>query len=177
MLLPSKIICFDTETTDVDKHLGSIIQLSAILLDKNFEIVKGEEFNEYIKPIDNHRNTEAMNINKISEETLANAMSLNEVLELFENFCGKGITLSCWPANFDIPFLKCQYEKIGRKWIFGHRFIDLKTIAIWESAKRNNPVKGGIIKHLLSQNKKFEGTQHDALSDIKNAVSIIKNYG
>lgn len=172
MMLPKELICLDIETTDSDSTLGSVIQISAVLVDKQFNII--DEFNEYVKPLDWYRNPKAMAVNKISEETMAEAMTLKEVLELFENFCGVGRFASAWPSYFDWPFLRKQYEKIGRPYPFGHRVLCLKSIAIWESSKRNLPCKGGVKRFLEYLNKEFIGEPHNAIDDIKNTVYILQ---
>ena len=177
MNLPFNLICIDLETTDLDSHTGSIIQIGAIIVNKDFEIDETSgEFNLYVKPLDSYRNPQSMSVNKISEEVLVNAMSLNDTLELFENFCDKNKMLASWGVYFDIPFLYAQYKKINRKWPFSHKCFDLKSVAIWESAKDDKPISGGIFSFLKNNNETFDGIQHEALSDIKNAVKILKYY-
>jgi DNA polymerase III epsilon subunit-like protein len=174
MILPFRLVCIDIETTDVSSKLGSIIQLSAVVVDNNFEPIRTREFNEYIKPLDSYRSCKAMEVNQISEETLKTALTLHEALILFESFCEKENILASWGAYFDIPFLKAQYEKINKKWPFSHRTFDLKTVAIWELAKRDIQMTGGVKKILNALNKEFVGIQHDSLDDIKNAVEILR---
>jgi len=170
-------ICLDIETTDVSNEIGSIIQLGAIYLNDEFEEI--DSFSTYIKPLDSHRNQKAMSVNEISEDILAHSPSLTEALELFENFVfqklkNNKIRLAAWGAYFDIPFLRMQYKKIHREWPFGHKSIDLKSIAIWELSKRNIPLFGGVEKALKYLNLEFEGRQHDALADINNSVRVLK---
>ena len=176
MKLPSNIICLDIESTDSNSKTGSIIQLSAIVVDKNFELIKAREFNVFIKPLDSYRNPRAMEVNKISEEILKNATPLIEALEMFESFCDNDKILASWGAYFDIPFMREQYEKIGRKWPFSYRTFDLKSIAIWELAKKDIPMSSGVSRFLNVLNKRFIGTQHYALDDIKNTVEILKEF-
>lgn len=174
MLFPHNLICIDIETTDPNPKLGSIIQLSAVAVDKKFDFIHTREFNEYIKPLDTYRNSKAMEVNKISEETLKNAMILPEALELFESFCEEDRVLAAWGAYFDIPFLRAQYEKIYRKWLFHYRTFDLKSIAIWEMAKKNQQISSGVSKFLNALDKEFIGIPHNAIDDIKNSVNILR---
>lgn len=176
MILPHNLICIDIETTDTNSKIGSVIQLSAIAVDKNFNFVHAREYDEYIKPLDFHRNSEAMKVNQISEELLKNGLCLHDALELFESFCEEDKILASWGAYFDIPFLKVQYDKINRKWPFSYRTFDLKTVAIWESAKRNKPMSSGVSRFLKSLNKKFVGKQHNALDDIRNSIEILRIF-
>ncbi len=174
MHLPTNLICLDLETTDSDNVTGSIIQISAIVVNQNFEPVHAREFNEYVCPLDSYRNPRAMEVNKISEEILRTASPLSVVLEMFESFTDNDDILAAWGNYFDIPFLKQQYKKIHREWPFSHRSFDLKSVAIWEMAKRNIPMSSGVNKFLITLGQKFEGQQHNALDDIKNTVRILK---
>jgi len=172
MILPKEMICLDIETTGTDFDISSVIQISAVLVDKQLNII--DEFDEYVKPLNWYRKTKAMEVNKISEETMAEGLSLNTALELFENFCGRNKFIASWPSGFDWPFLRKQYDKIGRAYPFGRRVVCLKSIAIWEMAKRNMEVKGGVKKVIESLNKKFIGIPHNAIDDIKNTVYILQ---
>ncbi len=175
MNLPYTLVCLDLETTDLDPTIGSVIQIAAIAVDQNFEPIQGREFNLFVKPLDSYRNPKAMSVNKITEDTLLTGFSLNDTLELFESFCETEYVLASWGTYFDIPFLKEQYKKIGRKWPHGHKTFDLKTVAIWEMAKRNISEQGGVQKMLETLHLQFKGIQHDALDDIKNSVEVLKN--
>lgn len=174
MNLPHHLICLDIETTDSDMFSGSIIQLSAVIVDKNFDLMHAREFNEYVYPLDSYRNPKAMAVNKISEEILRTASPLSDVLEMFESFCDTDDVLAAWGNYFDVPFLRQQYRKIHRQWPFSNRSFDLKSVAIWEMAKRNIPMTSGISKFLAVLNKSFEGIQHNALDDIKNSVRVLQ---
>lgn len=177
MKFPHNLICIDIEATDSDKDKGSVIQIGAVIVNKDFEVDRARgEFNLYIQPLDSYRNPKAMAVNKIPEEYLTNGIILNNALEMFESFCDEDDRLASWGAYFDIPFMRAQYSKIGREWPFGYRCFDLKSVAIWESAKRNKPMTSGVTRFLKSINKDFKGTPHDALSDIKNTVRILEYY-
>lgn len=175
MRFPGNLICIDIETTDTDKTIGSMIQLSAIVVNSDFEPIQGREFDMYIKPINDYRNPNAMAVNQISEEILKTAPTIFEALELFDSFCDGDKILASWGTYFDIPFLRKQYEKIYRMYPFNYRCFDLKSVAIWEMAKRDIPITSGVSKFLLALNKKFDGTQHNALDDIRNSVKILRH--
>ncbi len=178
MKLPNKYIAIDIETTDADYRKGDIIQIGAVVVNEDLSI--GERFSTYIKPTSDFRNPEAMNVNKISEEILANAMDAEEALSCFESFAldvEKRPLLAAWGAYFDVVFLKEFYRKIGRKYPFSYRCLDLKTIAIWEAAKMEDSVSGGVSAFLEKNGLIFEGTTHDGLDDIVNTMKIIQFYG
>jgi len=175
MKLPFDIIALDIECTDSNPELGSIIQLSAVTVNRDFKIEK-EKFDIYIQPLDSYRKPQAMSVNKITEQQLITAYLLPGALKLFEYYCNisEKFVLASWGNYFDIPFLKKQYEKIKRDWPFGYKSMDLKTIAIWEMAKRNQPLSSGLSRFLKSLNMGFEGTPHNALDDIINTVNLLK---
>lgn len=176
MKLPFNLICIDLETTDTDNEVGSIVQLGAFAVTPEFKICRGP-FSTYVQPLDNYRNPEAMRVNKITEEQLKDAPPLVDVLKDFEEFCKTDKFLSSWGAYFDIPFLRMQYKKIGREYPFSYRSFDLKTVAIWEAAKKDIPVGGGVGRFLKELKLPFDGKRHDAVDDIKNSIKIIKNLG
>jgi len=180
MRLHTNLICLDIETTDIDSTFGSVIQIGAIAINEKFE--KLDSFKTYLKPLHSHRNSAAMAVNRISEDTLSNAPTITDAFEMFETFTlqyddyKRKPLLAAWGNYFDIPFLKAQYDKIRREWPFGHKSIDLKSIAIWEFGKRNIPFSGGIGQGLKYLNLEFDGVYHDGLDDIKNTVTLLQTF-
>jgi inhibitor of KinA sporulation pathway (predicted exonuclease) len=112
-------------------------------------------------------------------------LDFNEVIDRIHNMlCDDGIVsqngryknviLASWASYFDAPFLRAQYDKIGRAWPFGNKSFDFKSIAIWEMAKRNIVIVEGLSAYSSKLGLDFDGTPHDALSDIKSAREILK---
>ena len=177
MKLPNKYIAIDLETTDLDPKKGDIIQIGAIVINEDF--TTGETFNSYIKPLSDYRNPRAMEVNGISEETLATAPSSVWGLELFEHFAlavDRRPVLASWGAYFDIPFLEAYYEKIGRKYPFSFKSLDLKSIAQWEMGKSDIAIWGGLSSFIEARGMQFQGNPHDALDDILNSVALVQSY-
>ena len=177
MKLPFKIVAFDLETTDSDFNAGEIIQIGAVVLNEDLQIQ--QTFSNYLKPFTKYRNPEAMAVNKITEETLSVAPSKAGVLSEFEQFALHGTgkehpILASWGTYFDVTFLRGEYQKLQRPYPFSYRCIDLKSIAIWELAKRGQSLSGGVSRFLEALGLTFEGNQHDGLDDIKNVVRILQ---
>lgn len=175
MKLPNKYIAIDIETTDAEADKGDVIQIGAIVLNENLST--GEEFSTYIAPTSNHRNPRAMDANKIPESVLESAPNNQSALDRFEEFAFRVDArplLAAWGTYFDVTFLKAYYKKIGRKWPFSYRCLDLKTIAIWEQAKKEESASGGVETFLGLTGQSFDGTPHDALDDIRNTIKIIQ---
>ncbi len=178
MKLPNKYIAIDIETTDSDHKKGDVIQIGAVVLNEDLSI--GETFSTYIRPIKGYRNPDAMNVNKISEEILANAPTYNEALEKFENFAlsiSNKPLLAAWGTYFDVTFMREWYKWLERKWPFSYRCLDLKSIAVWEAAKLGESDSGGVSGFIERTGQTFEGNPHDGLDDILNTVKIIQHYG
>ena len=180
MEFPHKIIAIDIETNGTNSKTGSIIQMGAVLIDEEFEI-KGE-YNAYIKPIDEYWNEEARNVHKIEKEwLLENGKDPLDFLKEFEEFAKTWdcrVILASWGNYFDATFVKDYYMRLTKKYPFSYRSIDLKSIALWELAKRGIPMnyeRGHGVESFLSQlGMKFEGTPHNALDDIKNTIKIMQ---
>lgn len=171
--LPYKIVAFDTETTDLDPVKGSIVQLGAVIINEDLTI-DAKTFETYIKPLDDYRSEKAMEVNGISEKTLATAPELNDVLRTFEIWTRGSRVLGAWGTYFDVRFLKEQYKKIDRPYPFDWRDFDIKTVAMWELAKREIATIKGVEDCLKKLGLKFEGNAHSALDDIKNSVRILQ---
>lgn len=173
MKLPYKVVAFDTETTDLDPVKGSIIQLGAILIHEDLTI-DDKTFETYIKPLDDYRSPKAMEVNGISEATLAAAPELDEVLHKFEIFSRGNRILGSWGTYFDVKMLKGQYEKIKRPYPFDWRDFDLKTVAMWEMGKKGLATMKGVEHCLKALGMTFEGEAHSALADIRNSARILQ---
>ena len=170
--LPFAFAAIDIETTDISAEKGSIIQIGAVLLTNELRVLG--TFDSYVKPLDKYRNPEAMKVNGIDEETLQMADVLPAVLNRFEKFAKDVQVLAAWGAYFDVPFLKKQYEKIERDWLFGYRTLDLKSIAIWQMACRGQQISSGVERFLKALDMDFKGETHDARADILNTLRILE---
>lgn len=182
MRFGNKYIAIDIETTDSDSEAGDIIQIGAVVLNEDGSM--GDSFATYMRPLTPHRNPQAMEVNGISENVLAGAPSCLDGLIMFEAFAtrfDKRPILAAWASYFDVPFLEAQYAKVGRKYPFSYKNIDLKTIALWEAAKRDIDMSGlklggGVAGFLAALGLEFEGNAHDALDDIRNSIRIIQEF-
>jgi len=174
--LPHELILFDLETTDIDPVVGSIVQIGALRINKNFEIEA--EYESYVMPFDDHFNKDALRVNGITPEVLkkGKAVDFKTMVVEFELFCRGCKHLGAWAAHFDIPFLEQQYKKVEREFIFSHRQFDMRPIAVWEMAKAGKPIAYRIDMFLQLLGKKFKGDKHGALADIKNATLLLQHF-
>lgn len=178
MKLPTKYVCIDIETTGTEGEEADVIQIGAVIL--NEDLSSTTEFNLLLKPTSDYRSAKAMEVNGISEERLADALKAEDALQMFEDWAffhvGDRPLLAAWGTYFDITFMRAFYKRLGRKWPFSYRCLDLKSIAIWEVSKKGgDTATGGVDTFLKFLGLSFEGTEHDGLDDIKNTVKIIQH--
>ena len=104
--LPTSFVAVDTETTGLDFDLCNIIEIGAVKVNDG-QIVGS--FKSLIK-VDEKLPPFIVHLTGITDEMLAGAPSLNELLPKFEAFVGESILLA-HNASFDMNFLYTAYER------------------------------------------------------------------
>lgn len=177
MRLPHKLVAIDIETTGLFPEAGAdIVQIGAVIV--NEDLSMGNTFKSYVKPKSEYRDAKAMQINGISEATLAEAPELEEAMDKLWRFAINGTcttqpSLAAWGPTFDFSFIMAVCHKYGIEARYNFRPIDLKTIAWWEFAHMGT-TSNGVAGYLKKVGLEFEGEKHDALSDIVNTVRLIQ---
>ena len=162
------LLVIDTETTGLDPTQHACIELGAVLLDRKLEIVK--EFSEVIIPRPGAKITqEAMDINKITSEELANGLGYRETTVEFNKLFSIGPIpkLAGWNVGFDVAFLKMLYEKSLLAWPFGFHYLDIQSIYSFCSRYQTISLKVAV------QNQLGEIQGHRALDDAKHTARIL----
>jgi len=77
-----------------------------------------------------------------------------------------------WGGGDANLFKKEAKEKIGYCKLFGHREIDLKTIYSFFQMAKNEKLNSSLKSTLVSYKLNFEGTQHRAVDDARNTLSL-----
>lgn len=170
-----KIIVIDLETTGSVGRNYSIVQIGAVKLDEEFNVI--DTFVSLAKPLEKDAELHAMNVHKIPIKDILRAKKLKVVLNEFEQWVGKPkeYYLAAWGTTFDITFLREQYLKLNRNYPFHYRCVDFKSIAMYELGKRNITFKYTGLKTLCKLMKiPFEGKPHDALSDATMTVKVVQ---
>lgn len=170
-------IAIDLETTDLDPTVGEIVEIGAVYVNEDLSI-RGE-FQAYVKPSTEYRNPRAMEVNGISEEALKEAKLFTEVMVDFEKWrkemtSESKTTFASWNVAFDSNFLKEQCKKFGVVCPIAYSPLDLKSMAVWELAKRDIRFYGGLSACMDQVGLSFEGKEHSALDDIKNSLRVVK---
>lgn len=104
--LPTSFVAVDTETTGLDFDLCNIIEIGAVKVNDG-QIV--DSFKTLIK-VDEKLPPFIVHLTGITDEMLADAPSLNEVMTDFDAFVGDSILLA-HNASFDMNFLYTAYER------------------------------------------------------------------
>ena len=125
-----KFVLVDIETSGQNSKIHDIIQLGAVKLNTEFDIV--DQFSVYVKPLSNSWCKTAENVHKLSKEfVLQNGLECNLAFEKFELWVGENVKeyiLAAWGTYFDINFLVQQYEKINRPYPFLYRTLDVASV-------------------------------------------------
>lgn len=158
-LKQTTFVAFDTETTGLLALSHYIVELAAVKFRLGSDVT--EQFQELVKP-EISMPAEVIAIHGISDEMVAEAPSISEVLSSFIEFCGDESILIAHNAPFDISFIAQELKRHGLT--FGaSRVID--TVDIF---RRFYPGLPGYA--LLSLAKQFEiadSQSHRALADAR----------
>ena len=103
-----EIVCFDIETTGLDKKREVIIEIGAVIL-KNGEIT--DTFNTFVSP-ERILNPEIIRLTGITDEMLVGAPSQEEALRMFLDFAGDR-PLAGHNVEFDMGFVSAGCRKYG----------------------------------------------------------------
>ncbi len=132
--LDKDLIVFDVETTGSTYGVSSVIQIGAVHLDKNFNLVR-EPFCIYVKPYTAEWTQEAESIHGISQEFLKkNGTRVDEAIEQFEEWIAddhkhglKKVYLGQWACGFDVNMLQYMYTFCKREYPFSYRSYDIAS--------------------------------------------------
>lgn len=120
-------IVFDTETTGLSTKDGDrVIEIGAIELVNRFPT--GKVFHEYINPEGREVHPDALRIHGISNESLLDKPTFQEISEKFLDFFAEG-SLVAHNASFDIGFLNAELTRQNLPPLAQSRIVDTLQIA------------------------------------------------
>ncbi len=121
------ILLFDIETTGPYADKDTIIQLSAILLDKD-NLLEKDFFNSYVRVslLDNTINQHAT-ILQIPFETMKQSLKIYDVIKLFDEKFGSKYLLAAH-TSLPVAFLRNAYKKAAISYEFDMHTVDLWTL-------------------------------------------------
>ena len=108
MSFDEEFVAFDLETTGLSSSDDVIIEIGAVILQNG---VEKDRFQTFVNP---HRRLERkiIDLTGITDEMLADAPSIEEVLPEFLKFCGDRV-LVAHNADFDTGFIRAACERQG----------------------------------------------------------------
>ena len=126
----SQLVFVDLETTGLDQERHGIIEIGCIFETDGQR--EAEDFQALANPGNVEHSEEAAKIHNISQETIAAAPSLYEVLQRFDSRCANEAIISGWNTKFDEAFLYKAYQRYGIPWRFDYHIFD-----VWSLYKRS----------------------------------------
>jgi len=161
-------ICFiDFETTGLNLIKDYPIEIGAVLVDSNLDIIK--KFQSYIKPTNSFEiEAPSFNIHGISEEIVMSAPSELSVLTSMFAELGTNYRIAAWNMSFDLSFFKawCYRNSFGKILEeINYRHIDVQTICF--IAKEMGCISENInsLSQLLTYFGFTRSKYHNALED------------
>lgn len=175
------LVVFDIESTGLDMAHTEIIQIAAIRLNKD-TLAEVSRFSSYVQP--KHWDNwlpEAMEVNKISTETLKGAPFIEPVLADFEKQFPVGdVLLTAYNAWFDTGFLRQSYEKMNKRLPYEFHSFDIWTLAylFWcQEVRPTNPKKPigfGLSDMADMLGITTTGNFHDAITDVEVEAEVLR---
>lgn len=187
-----KYLVLDTETTGLSPSKCGLIQVAAVVLDKDLNILSS--FVKDVKPKGAYfLDPEGMKINGFTKERIDAGISERSFVTLFMNFVKNNFDSSpvvvahFWPFDFSVlerVFFRHKGCDYFNKDLISNNFIDTKVLINYINLKDslNNqeesfPItslsKDKGLKDSLGLNKD-EYKAHDALSDVLATIDVLK---
>jgi DNA polymerase-3 subunit epsilon len=165
----------DFETTGVDPTTDRIVQLAAIVVNGEGEIV--EEFDTVVKPESPNNYTHgAEHIHGISESQVAEGMPLSQALKKLWDI-SSGNVFTAHNARFDIGFLHAESERIG----LDHRVeshIDTLSLARKiDTEKTRRHSLEALCEHYGIQREKAHDAKADATATAELLMHLMRDLG
>lgn len=170
------MFCFlDTETTGINLFQDHVLEIGAILVDDNYEIVK--EFHSYIKPDrDVSFSKSSKNTHGMKESFFKDKIDSKTVLNNFFDEMGTDYRFVGWNISFDVGFFRklchinnmtSQYNKIN------YRHIDLQSL-FYLFCRKNNIDRAGSLNDACEYFNIRRSNYHNAEEDAFIAYQIFK---
>lgn len=167
--MTQEVVCFDVETTGLNKVDDRILQLSIIKFDsRTFDTLI--ERNWYIKPTGNYRiDSVAQEIHGISKEFIEeNGIPLRAIADEIVEIFGEWDVLTYNGNAFDVEFLERELNRVGKTIKWGAR--KCYDAMVLESKL--------ISKRLGATYRRYTGQEmedaHNSLCDVKATIDVFK---
>jgi DNA polymerase III epsilon subunit-like protein len=127
--LVRNLLLIDVETTGSNPLIHEVVDLGAVLLDRN-TLTPIKEFSTLVRPESLAlANTDSMKIHGLTQSQMETAPTVSEVVMSFTESLGYEFTLCGWNICFDGQFLGSLFRKAGRYDFFER--IDYHKLDLW----------------------------------------------
>ncbi len=177
------MVILDIETSGLDARKCSIISIGAI----DFDNPEDEFYGECRIFLNASINPDSLKITGVTESYIkdSNKQSPEELLKKFLNWLSdkKDQTIAGQNVHWDLDFLREQCKRSGIEYHFGHRIVDLHSIAYTKLLEKGEtiPLRNNRtdldLDHILSLVglQKRQGN-HNALDDCKLTLECFKKF-
>jgi len=175
---PLKDVSFavvDFETTGINPSTDRIVQLAAIVVNGEGEIV--DEFDTVVKPEspDNYTHG-AEHIHGISESQVANGMPLSEALKKLWDI-SSGNVFTAHNARFDIGFLHAESERIGLDYRVESHIDTLSLARKIDTEKSRRHSLEALCQHYGIEREKAHDAKADATATAELLMHLMRDLG
>lgn len=167
------IVFVDTETTGLSPLTDRILQIAAVKVNEEFDII--DSMNFYIRPSGEYQISESAHaVHGLTEEFIeANGKDFNDVAPKFLDFI-KDCDVAGYNSNsFDWKFIYCELQRVGLD-------LDMDDKVFYDvflMEKRLNPSNLDAVfkKYTGNTMEEYGYHPHDALSDVK-ATAVVMQH-
>jgi DNA polymerase III alpha subunit (gram-positive type) len=175
MFIPDKYLTvLDFETTESLTALPEIIEIGAVKIDANFDIV--DRFETLVRPRDLSRvDRQITRLTGLTQDELETAETFDDVWEKFAEFTSFNFSRLCsWNTSFDIAVLREEYRSRGLGFPHNQASVDALSV-VWTIASLWGLKLGGMgLNKACERFGVIRGDIHRALSDAESVVQIFK---
>lgn len=173
MKLIKDILLFEVTTTGNDLDKDQIIQLSAVLINRD-NFLDQDFFNHYVRVslLDGTITQHAQMLN-ISFESLRASRKIYDVIKLFNEQFGKDHLLSCLSPS-SLYFLRQAYKKSSVPFLFDDHIIDIWTLGYIFTLKHGIK-KMPSFESMINYFGKSLANENNAAEKVKLASILLKN--
>ena len=165
----------DCETTGVNPETDRILQVAAIIVNGEGEVV--DQFDTVVRPESPESYTHgAEHIHGISKEQVENGMPLREALEKLWTI-SSGNVFTAHNARFDIGFLHAESERVGLSNRIETHVDTLALARKTDAEKTRRHTLDALCEHYGIEREKAHDAKADATATAELLIHLMKEMG
>ncbi len=165
----------DCETTGVNPETDRILQVAAIIVNGEGEVV--DQFDTVVRPESPESYTHgAEHIHGISKEQVENGMPLREALEKLWTI-SSGNVFTAHNARFDIGFLHAESERVGLSNRIDTHVDTLALARKTDAEKTRRHTLDALCEHYGIEREKAHDAKADATATAELLIHLMKEMG